>query len=1014
VTTVADQLGSLTFASFIRQGLAASVTRPDGVPTGKLQTRASIKLNVKFNNDATGQTTAQPILDLVGPGDIVGLDSRVVVRAWPPPNDNDAEFGSLALVEFDQADLPWRYSPAAATSDNKLRPWLTLIVLDEGNGEATLQSPTPANKVTTVQVKDVSVLPDLTNAWAWAHTQFAGAGVLPAQMQQMIQGAPGQFVSRILSPRSLASKTSYLACLVPTFFRGVQIGTGQQPDTTTDVLTLAWNSSGNNAPGFPPPAAGPITLPVYYFWRFQTGTVGSFKQLALLIQPQPLPADVGRRTIDVSSPGLSLPPTVSTTPATMQVEGALQSVQAAAAGPSPWSTADQNTWIAALKQFVNPPTITVNATALKLVVPPLYGQWYATQSQLTSATPAGSNPPWFFTLNSDPRPRIGGGLGAVVVQNNQDALLASAWSQAGDIRTINGFLRVLQLGREVWSRAYNRHVATGTPDTFWTLTGGVNAFVHCNGQTMCQQFASSPVGPWLFDPIWRRIARPFGPVGRNQGAPLQPNGSTSNIVSKSNSGQQAAPDPPPPSGLFTPSPTFSEICFDIITNTQVITLTQLGADLLLFWGLVIIYTARQLLVSQNGACYWQTLRMLKFGIDLIVIGNSLVGTSIGDVQRRVNFCLGRLTSADINSGPPAPNFVPVLNVPSSIQLPPQPGAAGTTDDSDASALRAALGVLFDTLAQGAPAAPQPTSIPNLAACQKSITAELDPAVTIVKRVQNRLRLDPSVVWNPKDALEPIFAPPTYQTPMYGPLAAVSSEWILPGLTEVGRDTVAIALTNQRFVEAYMVGVNDEMTRALRWNEFPVDQRSTYFRQFWDVSGIVPPQGSTIDPETLRDILPIATWSPTGTLGTNSARETSVNGSERLVLVVRAQLIQRYPSVIVYAVPAQVGAGPNGGLGLSTTEIHPVFNAFIAPDVAFYGFEIPLEQAAAKTPGYFFVLQEQPGEPKFLPGPEASPTSPGSFVIPPAADTSAGRVATDLFDKPFRIAIHGSRLLPPQS
>ena len=97
---------------------------------------------------------------------------------------------------------------------------------------------------------------------------------------------------------------------------------------------------------------------------------------------------------------------------------------------------------------------------------------------------------------------------------------------------------------------------------------------------------------------------------------------------------------------------------------------------------------------------------------------------------------------------------------------------------------------------------------------------------------------------------------------------------MPGIKELTRDTAGLAMTNQRFVEAYMVGCNQELTRELLFNGFPTDQRGTYFRQFWDIAGIVPPEGSTIDPETLRDIQPIASWSRTGGLGSNSARAAS--------------------------------------------------------------------------------------------------------------------------------------------
>ena len=39
-------------------------------------------------------------------------------------------------------------------------------------------------------------------------------------------------------------------------------------------------------------------------------------------------------------------------------------------------------------------------------------------------------------------------------------------------------------------------------------------------------------------------------------------------------------------------------------------------------------------------------------------------------------------------------------------------------------------------------------------------------------------------------------------------------------------------TNNRFIEAYLVGLNHEMARELLWREYPTDQRGTYFSSFW--------------------------------------------------------------------------------------------------------------------------------------------------------------------------------------
>jgi hypothetical protein len=986
---VAEELGTLSFASWIRQGLAAGISRvDDGSGSADGNTIVPIVVNVDDDLQASVQ------LQLVGPGDIVGLDSNVVVRVWPTPDDNDAEFESLALIEFDQADLPWRYTPAVANASGQLRPWLALLVFEEG--EASITPPTPSLKQTVVTVQNGAALPDLAQAWAWAHTQFIGKNLSEAQLSSSIKGAPGKFASRILCSRLLESNKSYTACLVPTFARGAALASnGTPPDDTVDALAPAWQ-----------PGQSGVKLPVYYSWRFQTGSVGSFRQLAKRIEPERLPADVGRRAMDVASPGLGLPAAVAASPQVLEVEGALQSVEAFNAGPSPWASSDKSTWIAALQSLLNTPQVVVDGAPIKVVAPPLYGRWYAAQQALAVA----SNQPWFFTLNSDPRTRVGGGLGSIAIQNNQQALLASAWNQAGEIGACNARLKVAQLGREVLSRLFARHVATGTADTFWTLTGRLHAFAKCSGQTLCVRLDSSPVGHWLFDPSWRRVSRSFGAFGRFQGKPALPAGATSNIVSRLNAGQLLAPEAATPFGLFTTNKVFEHICFDGLTSSDLDALTKLGSQLLLFWGLVILYTARQLLVTRNGECFGHALRMMRFGISLIQIANSIAGNSPGDAVRRLHWCAGTFSCADLRAAPTAPNFAPLRFVPSSIPLPPQVDGAGSVDTAAAVAFRNAFCAVLDGPQPTPPTLSLPPKIPDIEECRLELRVGLEPALTVERRFKALVTLDPSVVWQPKDPLEPIFLPPTYQAPMYVPLASISKEWIMPGIGALPRDSIGLAMTNQRFVEAYMVGCNQELNRELLFNEFPVDQRATFFRQFWDVAGVVPAAGSTIDPEKLRDILPIAGWAPNNALGSNSARVQSPNGGERTVLVVRAELIQRYPNVIVYAVPAV--ATPTGHV-LSDQEVHPVFYGTLNPDIAFYGFDLALS-AVRGTPGYFFVLQEHPTAPKFV-----VPLSPGSMATPPVtasgqvANTS-GEVANTTFHDPFRIAIHGSVLLPATS
>ena len=59
--------------------------------------------------------------------------------------------------------------------------------------------------------------------------------------------------------------------------------------------------------------------------------------------------------------------------------------------------------------------------------------------------------------------------------------------------------------------------------------------------------------------------------------------------------------------------------------------------------------------------------------------------------------------------------------------------------------------------------------------------------------------------------------------MYAPLANLSPEWMLPGISQIGNDCAILLETNPAFIESYMVGLNDELSRELLWREFPADR-----------------------------------------------------------------------------------------------------------------------------------------------------------------------------------------------
>ena len=202
--------------------------------------------------------------------------------------------------------------------------------------------------------------------------------------------------------------------------------------------------------------------------------------------------------------------------------------------------------------------------------------------------------------------------------------------------------------------------------------------------------------------------------------------------------------------------------------------------------------------------------------------------------------------------------------------------------------------------------------------------------------------------------------------MYEPLRDYAPDMLLPGMDKVPSNTIALLKTDPALIEAYLVGLNHEMSRELLWRGFPTDQRGSYFRQFWDAGGDELPI-TDAERESRFDITRITSWAPDSRLGSHSARGSAVG---QMVLLIRGDLLRRYPRAMVYALES-VWSPDGTKCELGTTERYPIFRATQSPDITMLGFPLTEDQvrgadqpANGGHPGWFFVLQEQPTEPRF--------------------------------------------------
>ena len=252
------------------------------------------------------------------------------------------------------------------------------------------------------------------------------------------------------------------------------------------------------------------------------------------------------------------------------------------------------------------------------------------------------------------------------------------------------------------------------------------------------------------------------------------------------------------------------------------------------------------------------------------------------------------------------------------------------------------------------AGPQPL-VGGLDALHDRVLNALDPRVTLRAAVNSRIAALPDTL---EGSFADIMPAPDLSEPTYDDLAAISHDWLLPGLDQLPPDTTTLAASNRTFISAFLVGVNHELARELLWREYPTDQRGTYARQFWS-------HRLTPDPAARYDLRHELHRSATLSLAALQS-DSADPGDDPLVLVIKGELIRRYPSVIVQAGHAVLNHGVRH---MGDPPIEPDFRGLLEPDVllaGFTGLTLPVVLAAKDNPdaAYWFFFSEHVSEPRF--------------------------------------------------
>ena len=960
-----DDLGTFSFLPWVREGASTSITVADTFGINH-PARVTLPITLKVNS-----VDVNVPLKLNGPSDVTGIDPRQIVRMEPRPWTADFEPNYFPAIEFDRPDFPWLFSPLAPDIQDRLRPWLCLVVVKQQPGvsfRSTTSLPVLEIKSPAVPAQE---LPNLAESWAWAHAQVIGKLPDDPSLAILQEQHPERTLSRLLCPRKLTPKTRYHACVVPTFDVGRRAGLGEEikPEQETS-LEPAWKSDANT-----------VLLPVYHHWEFFTSAGGDFESLVRLLQPREVDGHVGYRDMYVGDAGFGLPKLdPDQDGAILSMEGALRAPQNE---PKPWPDPPRGLFETKLRPILDAPeTQLENSGGDPIVAPPIYARWHAAQKVVP---PDNAMPHWLRELNLDPRHRAAAGLGTLVVQDQQEDLMASAWDQIGDVMRANRALREAQLARAVGIALLDKHLAPMSEAQLITAVSPAHARLMASPITLWQKTRESVLPSSTVTPIFRRLVRPRSPVRRRFPTFLRGR---------------------------TPKPLLERL-----NDKSLIALLPCSLS--------------------EGAVTLEQVSWLRWG-------------------RKPPFDVvpksGVLTADLIKSAPGFPNFaLPVSNVQQQGETPPLQREHGDDNEIAANFRNAMIAHLTATeILRDMPDVEKgpPLDLPQV---QVTLLGQLDPRITIPARVNARINPEGSTFgWAPEDPIEPIMAHPVFPQPMYEPLRDLSPAYLVPGVDLIPPNTVTLLETNPRFIEAYMTGLNHEMSRELLWREYPTDQRGSYFRQFWDVEGRVEPPKTPEEINAAKDIEPIHTWKKAFSIGENLAGPGALSS---LVLVIRGELLRRYPNTIIYAAKAVEGDSP-GTLVPGDEELYPLFRGTLPPDITFIGFELseedavgiePTEEDAVADPGWFFVLQEQPSEPRFgldvASFPETKPKAWNELswgdlvadagaldaltyapVTGPKPDTSgipageeqwghnSAAMAYITLQQPMRVAMHATRLL----
>lgn len=934
-------LPKYSFLPWLRQGISNQIDQEDNLASGGASTpeRISIDLQVKIkgNGSLTPMQPAATSVKLVGPGDVIGISPNAIVKTEPLNWITNFEPNYFPYIDFYDEDFPWRYTPASPTANHQLRPWFAMVVLKEEEFEkhTSMDGLLPSIELdNTTYGLDSLPFPKFDETWAWSHVHVNGdlyTDGIPTpddqshvdagleRLTNLLSNDPDIAISRMICPRELEPNTDYYAFLIPAFETGRMAGLGIHQSELASID--AQLPSWGLTTGIHGATHLPYKWPVYHEWYFKTGAAGDFEYLVRQIVPRTLDERVGKREMDIRFPGYNLQHEDIISNGVLELEGALR-IPGNAGVPYPWLSGDSTAdgFRVELSNLVN---LGEDALDVTFASNPTYTALDIGNS-LVADDPIVA-PPMYGRWHA--------------LKKKVDPVdPANGWVHELNLDPRNRV--VANVGTEIIQKDQDQYM-----DMAWEQVGEV---IEANKKLK-----------------WAQVSKETSYALFNRHVKSQPKEEKLQLTSKvqkkvisslggtihKNNKESVLP-------LAAESRAYRKIRR---TNGPLMKRVDSGKIIGNSTGVSHI-TARM----SGGVSPIQTAEKK-------VIAAQATNAPVSQVQNVMGF-----SSAIDNTGY---NFA--LATPG---VPFVPSGSNAIAESFKSAVS-----IYEEQFSPSNWVPEPV-LPafDLQVASDDIDDKIDPRITIGRRVYHaqKLQFSKPFVLPPADKIVPILAAPSFNKPMYETIRDKSLDLLIPNLNLIPQNTISLLETNQKFIESFMVGLNHEMGRELLWREYPTDQRGTYFKHFWDATDFVDTTESLTAKEfedKVSDIGFIHEWPSNTELGTHNNRSTDggTTPEAQLVLVIRGDLLKKYPSAVIYAQRAEWQLNDDDEHDYSKprvlatdSEEYPIFGAKIDPDINFVGFNLTACEAkgdeivdenaphGSYDPGYFFIIKERPGELRF--------------------------------------------------